>query len=115
MVPVKVVSGSFGRLTKCGLFCLGRNNRMNRGPTLDRAERIYPHADNFSGLATWTRERGTYGEKNSACEDTYKPNIVFRYQFVYLSQSKLQSLSLCSVDATPPSLHTCSSLYEEGD
>jgi|HubBroStandDraft_2_1064218.scaffolds.fasta_scaffold78410_2 hypothetical protein len=43
-----------------------------------------------------------------------KTNFVVPYQFVYLWQSKFQSLSLCSVDAAAPSLHTCSSLYEEG-
>jgi hypothetical protein len=36
------------------------------------------------------------------------------YQFVYVWQSKFQSIPLCAVDAGSPSLHASSLLYEEG-
>jgi hypothetical protein len=36
------------------------------------------------------------------------------FQFVYLSQSKFQSIPLCSVDVPDPSVQTCSLFYEEG-
>jgi hypothetical protein len=36
------------------------------------------------------------------------------YQFVYVWQSKFQSISLCAVDAASPSLQTSSLLQEEG-
>jgi hypothetical protein len=37
-----------------------------------------------------------------------------RYQFVYVWQSKFQSIPLCAVDARPPRLLASSLLYEEG-
>jgi hypothetical protein len=36
------------------------------------------------------------------------------YQFVYVWQSKFQSIPLCAVDAGSPSLQTSSLFYEEG-
>jgi hypothetical protein len=36
------------------------------------------------------------------------------YQFVYVWQSKFQSIPLCIIDAPAPSVQTCSLLSEEG-
>jgi len=114
VVVPDAISEGLRALTEYKDFHVRRESRMNEGCTRNRAARIHRFPNVFSGLRRELENGELIARKNSIVERRIKLNFAPRYQFVYLSQSKFQSWSLCSVDARPPRLHTCSSLYEEG-
>jgi hypothetical protein len=112
MVLEQVRRRHFRAEAKAALVCAGSNGRIKQGPARDCEEADRSWLFLCSRIECRICRR--MHNKKSAHENSECTEFNRQFQFVYPSQSKFQSSSLCSVDAAPPSLQTCSSLYEEG-
>ena len=104
------VTAEFGRIARCADHFRCRGSGFPRDFASNRFNGI---GIQFGGCCK-RLQNSTGPRRNVPRKFKCQTKLFDGYQFVYVWQSKFQSIPLCAVDAQPPRLLASSLLYEEG-